>query len=143
VSVQDVAVLVIEDEYAIRKSLGIMLGDAGYTVYEAPDGMSGLTRLRTLLTPLIVLLDWRMPGMDGLEVLHAMATDAPIAQRHAYILLTAGYDDPELMPDAFPTGITVSIMGKPFTMNRLLRTVAAAADHLAHQRVPAQDVCKW
>ncbi len=139
VSVEDIAVLIIEDDAGIRVSLRILLEDAGYTVYEARDGASGLTRLRGHPTPLVVLLDWRMPGMDGLEVLHAVATDAAIARRHAYILLTAGYDDPELITRAFPTDITVSVMGKPFHIQRLLRAVAAEADHLAHQRVPARD----
>jgi CheY-like chemotaxis protein len=139
VSVQDVAVLVIDDDYGMRNSLQLLLGDAGYTVYEAPDGMSGLTRLRTLLTPLVVLLDWRMPGMDGLEMLHAVATDVSIAHQHTYILLTASYDDPALINYAFPAGITVSIVGKPVATSHLLRTVAAAADHLAQRRVLAHS----
>lgn len=108
-----------------------MLDGAGYVVYEAPDGMSGLNRLRTHPTPLVVLLDWQMPGMDGLQVLHALAADAPVAQRHVFILLTALYDAPELYSDPFPPEVAVSVLGKPFDMNRLLRAIAEATEQLA------------
>lgn len=116
----------------MRKLLHAILECDGYTVYDAPDGMSGLDRLRTHPKSLVVLLDWQMPGMDGIQVLHALAADAPLAQQHAYILLTSLYDAPELHRSAFPPAIPVMVMGKPFEMDALLRAVAQAAQRIAH-----------
>ena len=127
----DTEVLVIEDDRDIRALLCLMLDGSGYTVYEAPDGMSGLDRLRTHPTPLVVLLDWQMPGMDGLQVLHALAADAPVAQRHVFILLTALYDAPELYSAPFPPDMSISVLGKPFDMNGLLRAITQATEQLA------------
>lgn len=120
-------VLVIDDNAELRELLHVMLASDGYTVYEAPDGLSGLDRLRAHPTPLVVLLDWQMPGMDGLQVLHALAADAPIAQRHTFILLTSLYDSPELQRAALPPDIPITVMCKPFDMDALLRTIGRAA----------------
>lgn len=123
-------VLVVDDDPSIRKMLRELLADAGYSVYEAPDGIRGLERLRTHPTPLVVLLDWQMPGMDGLAVLHAVASDTLTAHRHAVILLT-GRDDTSRQQSAFPPGISVTVLGKPFEAGALLDAVAQAARRLA------------
>ncbi len=130
-------VFVIEDDTHVRALLRIMLEDAGYTVYEAPDGMSGLDRLRTHPRPLVVVLDWHMPGMDGIEVLQALAMDAPIARRHTYILLTALYDAPDLDISHLSPDVTVSVMGKPFDMHTFLSAVARAATQVAETSAAA------
>lgn len=122
-------VLVIDDAADLRQVLHFMLAHAGYNVYEAPNGMSGLDRLRTHPTPLVVLLDWLMPGMDGVAVLRALAADALMAQRHAVIMLTVRYDEPELL-SAFPPNISVTVLSKPFELDALLRAVAHAAQSL-------------
>ena len=123
-------VLVIDDDSDLRELLHLMLVSDGYAVYEAPDGVSGLDRLRTHPTSLVVLLDWQMPGLDGIQVLHALATEAPVAQRHAFILLTSLYDSPELHRAALPQDIPVTVMCKPFDMDALLHAVAQAAQHI-------------
>lgn len=128
---QGVDVLVIEDDPDIRATLRDVLEDAAYTVYEAPDGMSGLSRLRTHPTSLVVLLDWHMPGMDGLQVLRALAEDAPVARRHAFILLTAHYDATELSADVFPPDLSIAILAKPSGLSTILRAVNDAARQVA------------
>lgn len=119
-------VLVVEDDRDTRYLIRLTLQDAGYAVYEAPDGMKGLDRLRTHPTPLVVVLDWIMPGLDGLEVLRAIAANAPLARRHAFILTTSLYDAPELSLSNLPRNISLSVLEKPFDLNRLLRAVADA-----------------
>ncbi len=63
-------ILVIEDEPLIRKLLGIALRRLGHTVHACPDGPSGLRRLRTGRYDLL-LTDFRLPGMTGVEVVRA------------------------------------------------------------------------
>ena len=60
-------ILIIEDDEAILKVLRRVLTYEGYQVDTALDGQSGLNMVRDVLPDLIVL-DWMLPGMDGLEV---------------------------------------------------------------------------
>jgi CheY-like chemotaxis protein len=120
----------VEDDEATRDTLADLLADAGYTVLTAADGVTALTRLRTHPTPLVVVLDWLMPGMDGMAVLHAMAAEAPEAQRHVYLLLTAQRDAAPPLLAALPADLAVTLMGKPFDLYDLLAFVARAARHL-------------
>jgi two-component system response regulator AtoC len=61
-------ILIVDDEETIRESLGGWLEKDGYTVGAAPDGPTALERLAREPWS-IVLLDLKMPGMDGLQVL--------------------------------------------------------------------------
>ena len=65
-------VLVIDDEDIVRDSVSTYLSDSGFVVFQARDGREGLDRFQEK-KPHVVLLDLRMPRMDGLEVLEAIA----------------------------------------------------------------------
>ena len=67
-------VLIIDDEAIIRDSVSTYLQDSGFAVFQAGDGREGLERFREI-APDVVLLDLRMPRMDGLEVLEAIAAE--------------------------------------------------------------------
>jgi signal transduction histidine kinase len=73
-------ILTIEDESSIRDSFCSYLEDFGYAVIEAVDGVSGLDAFQTH-APDLVLLDLRMPGMGGIDVLcriREVAPDTPV-----------------------------------------------------------------
>jgi two-component system chemotaxis response regulator CheY len=123
-------VLVIDDDDDNRWVFRFVLEDANYSVLDAPNGMSGLEQLRTHPDPLVVLLDWVMPGMDGKQVLHAVASNGPAAQRHAYILMSASAQRPEFKALTPPDDLDVTLLGKPFDIDDLFTTVAAAAARL-------------
>ncbi len=61
-------VLVIDDDQGLRKSLSLILADAGYPVIQARDGKEGLAKALDE-SPGIILCDVRMPEMDGLAFL--------------------------------------------------------------------------
>jgi two-component system phosphate regulon response regulator PhoB len=69
------AILVVEDEPAIRELLAVTLEDAGYRVIEAPDAETARARLRDAL-PALVLLDWMLPGQSGLALAKELRADA-------------------------------------------------------------------
>ena len=74
-------VLVVDDDAALRESLAEALGDLGYMPVMAPDGSSALERLDRGRVD-AVLLDLRMPGLDGMEVLRrirALPQPPPVA----------------------------------------------------------------
>jgi CheY-like chemotaxis protein len=128
-------VLVVDDDEDIRWALRYVLEDAGYTVYEAPDGKPALEHLRTHPRGMVVLLDWNMPGMDGVALLHAVAADLPIATRNAYILVSAYTDARRTLPLAVAQALTqvdAQVLGKPFDVDDLLAAVERATARLHH-----------
>ncbi|MGI5165963.1 response regulator transcription factor [Spirillospora sp. CA-253888] len=68
---EDVRVLVVDDEPAVRETVGDTLGLDGYDVRTAPDGPAALTET-AVLRPDAIVLDVLMPGLDGLEVCRAL-----------------------------------------------------------------------
>jgi CheY-like chemotaxis protein len=60
-------VLVLDDEFLVRDALAAVLGDAGYPVVCAKNGSEALAYLTSQSPPGLILLDLRMPGMDGFE----------------------------------------------------------------------------
>lgn len=62
-------VLVVDDDDLFRESVGQNLRDEGFAVEEAAGGQQALDRLAGGRTPDLILLDWKMPGMNGIEVL--------------------------------------------------------------------------
>ncbi|MCF8055322.1 MAG: response regulator [Desulfocapsa sp.] len=73
-------ILVVEDDILMRKSITTFLQETGYHVLQAEDGQKGLDTFRRQ-APDLVLLDLRMPRMDGLEVLEAITketTEIPV-----------------------------------------------------------------
>jgi CheY-like chemotaxis protein len=134
-----VAVFVVEDELVQRDLLSSFMRMQGYTVFTAANGLSALERLRTHPTPLIVLLDWFMPSMDGIQVLQALAADAAAdtshMQPHVFIVVTAAdYDFRRRLSRDLPaisSQLSVTVLGKPFHLDELATLVARAAAGLA------------
>jgi len=69
-----ISVLVIEDEKDVRKVLECRLKTDGLDVYSAADGPTGL-KIAEEKKPDVILLDWIMPKMNGLEVLSELRRD--------------------------------------------------------------------
>jgi DNA-binding response OmpR family regulator len=84
-----VIVLVVEDEEHIRNVLEYNLRLDGFEVYLASDGPSALETIRQM-RPDVVLLDWMMPGMDGLEVLAQLKADEQTRDIPVFMLTAKG-----------------------------------------------------
>lgn len=121
-------VLVIDDEPAHRLMVRVVLGDAGFRVLEADNGATGLNILRTKSVD-VVLLDMRMPGMSGLEVLQRLregGTFPPV------IMLTA-FGNVGSAVEAMKTG-AFDYLSKPADNDELLAVVQKAAEHASLRR---------
>jgi DNA-binding response OmpR family regulator len=110
-------VLIVDDDEVIRSLLRLTLPDEGYDLVEAHDGGQAL-QITDARPPALVLLDWRMPGLSGADVLTALKQahpDVPV------IVLTA---EPEakVRTQAESLGADV-FMAKPFSPLQLLATV--------------------
>src|SRR5215475_9813966 len=113
--------LIIDDEAHVRRMMRLTLETAGYNVGEAADGPQGLAAFDDGTTWDIVLLDQKMPGMDGLEVLRRMKERAPAAR----VIMVTAFASIELAVEAMKLGAT-DFVRKPMTPDILRNTVAAA-----------------
>ncbi len=114
-------ILIIDDEENIRRVTRLTLQAAGYEVGEAGDGERGLEAFGDGSTWDAVLLDQRMPGMDGLETLGQLKLRDPAAR----IIMATAYASIELAVDAMKLGAT-DFVRKPMTPEILRNAVSAA-----------------
>ena len=106
-------ILIVDDEPGIRESLEEYFQDEGFDVITANDGAQALERLASSPLPDVMVLDLRMPNLDGNAVYQYMQTDPRLA---AVPVIVSTSD-----PAAAPPGIL--IMKKPINLERLLLAV--------------------
>ena len=122
-------ILVIDDEAAIRDSLRMTLEYEGYEFLGAATGQEGLA-LAEREAPDLVLLDIKMPGMDGLEVLERLrAVERGAAGRRSI----SGHGTISTAVEATKTG-AFDFIEKPFASERVLVTLRNALDAAAAAR---------
>ena len=114
-------ILVIDDEENIRRVTRLTLEAADYEVGEAGDGEQGLEAFGDGAVWDAVLLDQRMPGMDGLETLRQIKHRRPGAR----VIMSTAYASIELAVDAMKLG-AADFVRKPMTPEILRNAVAAA-----------------
>ena len=110
-------VLIVDDEDSVRKSFEKLLAYEKYTTFSAADGESALEIVGSELVDL-VLLDIKMPGMDGLEVLQKMKdirSDIPV-------VIISGHGTIATAVEATKLG-AFDFLEKPIDLDRLLLTV--------------------
>lgn len=71
-------VLVIDDDPDIREALSEVLAEEGFRVEDAADGVAALEHLARLPRPCVLLLDWRMPRLDGKGLLDQLETQGEL-----------------------------------------------------------------
>ncbi|HXH15816.1 MAG TPA: response regulator [Sphingomonas sp.] len=115
---------VVDDDEAIRRAVGFTLRTAGFGVSAWDSGVAFLRKAKSVATG-CVLLDVRMPGMDGLAVQRELASqgiDMPV------IVLT-GHGDVATAVEAMRAG-AVDFLEKPFEKAQLMRALAMGFDRL-------------
>jgi DNA-binding NtrC family response regulator len=115
-------ILIIDDEKAIRKTLGEILSYEGYKMEEAGDGEEGLKRIKEKEYD-VILCDIKMPKIDGIEFLErAKEINADIP-----IIMISGHGTIETAVEAVKKG-AYDYISKPPDLNRLLITIRNAMD---------------
>lgn len=114
-------ILLVDDEEHIRQMMRLTLEAAGYAVGEASDGPEALRLYAEDPSWDVVVLDQRMPGMDGLETLRRLRVGNPRAR----IIMATAYGSIELAVDAMKLGAG-DFLRKPMTPETLRNAVAAA-----------------
>jgi two-component system response regulator FixJ len=122
---------IVDDEDSVRRAVGFALRTSGFDVRAYPSGVRFLKEARTA-APGCVLLDIRMPDMDGLEVqreLNNRAFQFPV------IMLT-GHGDIAMSVQAMKAG-AVDFLEKPFEKASLLAAIEAAFERLENHEAAA------
>ena len=112
-------VLVVDDEPISRHMVDRALVEEGYNVTVASDGHEALSLLKKYSHQLVVS-DWRMPRMDGIELCRAIRTAD--LQRYLYFIMVTARDRPIDAISAFGTGVDDYLV-KPFNPGELLMRV--------------------
>ena len=105
------SVLVIDDDAAVREAVAEDLRREGYDLHFAANGMEGLKRLQEI-DPTVIILDLRMPVMDGQEFLsqlHLKPSDP-----YSVVVLTA-HGDADAVELCYDAGVS-TFLKKPFNL---------------------------
>ncbi|MEE8522801.1 MAG: response regulator [Thermoanaerobaculia bacterium] len=112
-------IMLADDELDIRTVLRILLESSEIHILEASNGNDALELARQS-PPDLIVLDWMMPGLDGLEVLQALRGEPETAG--IPIIMLSSRDHPEDIQRAFDLDVT-AYLSKPFSPAELLATV--------------------
>ncbi|WP_426011331.1 response regulator transcription factor [Caulobacter sp. DWR2-3-1b2] len=115
---------IVDDDEAIRRSAGFMLKTSGYAVTTFASGVAFLSAAKTV-EPGCVLLDVRMPDLDGLEVQRQLAERGVSMP----IVVLTGHGDVSIAVRAIKAG-AVDFIEKPFEKIVLLSAIVAAFERL-------------
>lgn len=116
-------ILIVEDDADVRAALADAMRDAGAEVEVAADGVDALGRLRAGAAPAVVLLDLRLPRLDGDAFLDELRSD-PRFERLPVITMTAG-------PGRAEGDDIVARLQKPVDVEDLRRIVESLLDAAA------------
>ncbi len=117
-----IKILVIDDDPAIGDSCRLILRRSGHEVEVVQSGSQGLARLSSVSFDL-VLLDLRMPDMDGMTLLQHIREQDP----RALVIVISGYGSVETAVEAMKLG-AFDFVAKPFTPDELRRAVDRAQE---------------
>jgi CheY-like chemotaxis protein len=123
-SVRPGKLLVVEDDRDVRETLLRVLSEVGYQVRGVSDGQAALEELRRPGEPLpaLMLLDLRMPRMDGHRLQEEIARDPALAEAHIPVIVLSA-DSRRSGEQPLPGA--VAVLAKPVRLERLLAMIEA------------------
>ena len=124
-------ILVIDDDPAIRGAFSLILGEAGYLVREAENGLQGIAMAQAE-RPDLIFLDLRMPGIDGVETLRRLKViDNTLS---IYIVTAFANEYMEQLKIAHDEGFNFQLASKPLSSKQM--------KHIAHSIKRSTDGIK-
>lgn len=123
-----IKLLLVDDEAPVREMLKFALADEDFEIIEAADASEGFTLVRDC-SPDLILLDWMLPGMSGVDFARRLRRDASV--RHTpIILLTARAEEEDKVRGLEAADDYVT---KPFSTRELKARIQAVLRRLSHQ----------
>lgn len=118
--------LVVDDSRAVRMILARILKENGYEVAEAANGREALATIQAEKNVQLVMADWNMPEINGLELLKRLRQDPELASLAVVMVTTE--TELDQMVTALEAGANEYVM-KPFTKEILLEKLELAGIH--------------
>ncbi len=115
---EPIRVLVVDDELFVGDLMQEYLTLSGYSVTTASNGKDALAAFSEI-KPHVVVLDIRMPGMSGMEVLKTIKQNSP----ETGVVMLSAYGDPETIVEALGAGAD-HYLQKPVNLKHLVETLA-------------------
>ncbi|MGH9444043.1 MAG: sigma-54-dependent transcriptional regulator, partial [Thermoanaerobaculia bacterium] len=124
-------ILIVDDDASVRQAIKMILEYDGYETASAPDAASGLAAIEAH-RPDAVLLDIKMPGMDGMEALDEIQK----LENPPPVLMISGHGDIATAVDCTKRG-AIDFLEKPLQRERLLVSLgnAVSRDHLSKENL--------
>ena len=110
-------ILIIDDETDLRDLIKDVLEEEGYEVFCAANGSDGIL-LNETINPDLIVLDLRMPGMDGIETLQNIRKN----DDKVIVVILTGYGCPDTIRDAVNLNVS-EYLSKPFENRELLSII--------------------
>jgi DNA-binding response OmpR family regulator len=134
-------ILIAEDDSSFRRLLEEKLAMWGYDVVVAEDGNAAWQILQSVDPPKIVMLDWMMPGMDGVEVCRKVREK--MKTPYTYIILLTSQQRDEDLVTGMEAGVDDYIT-KPFKNNELRLRLRAGRRiiELQNELIAARDTVR-
>lgn len=107
-------ILVVDDEPLIRWSIAETLADRGHHITEAGNAREALQRLSQELRPDVILLDYRLPDSDDLQLLAAVRRELPATP----VIMMTAFGTPDMVAGATKLG-AFCVLTKPVEMREL------------------------
>lgn len=116
-------ILIIDDEASIRDGCRQSLEKSGYAVSDAADGGEGI-RIAREIEPDVALIDLKMPGLSGMEIIEILSRDLP----DMVLIMITGFATIVSAVEAIQKG-TYDYLPKPFSPDQLRTVVRRAIEH--------------
>ena len=110
--------LVIDDSRAMRTIIGQILRSIGYEVADASNGREGLQRVSEVGPLNLILVDWNMPEMNGIDFVRALRSDRK--NDDVQVMMVTTETEMKRMAEALEQGANEYVM-KPFTRDVILQ----------------------
>jgi CheY-like chemotaxis protein len=139
---KNVNVLIVDDEVETLRTLDDIFEDRGYIVTLAEDGYKAIEFAKKKFFD-IILMDVKMPGINGLETFREIKKNCP----SAIVVMMTGYSVEELLRQAIEEG-AYAVIYKPFDVRKLFQTIEGAlrkplimvVDDLVEDRETLKDI---
>lgn len=110
-------ILIVDDQFGIRILLNEVFQKEGYQTYQAANGLKAIELVKTH-SPNLVLLDIKIPGMDGIEILRRLKEIDP----NIRVIIMTAYGELDIINEAKELG-ALTHFAKPFDIEELSKTV--------------------
>ncbi len=127
-------ILIVEDDKFCAMAIKYILEFAGYDVILAQNGNEAWQILQQESAPKLVILDWMIPGMTGIDVLHKLREKENKENKRAYVIMLTAKTSQEDIQTAREAGAN-DYMFKPYKHSDLLDRIKLGEQRLSQQHL--------